>query len=81
MGQRKTAATGDSSQTPTMGFKLCPRCGRALPVSSNELFCINDGEMLLKSCPVCDTPITHPYAKHCSSCGCEFALAKGKSSD
>ena len=81
MGQRKVAATGDSSQTSTLGFKLCPRCGRALPASSDERHCINDGEVLLIACPVCDTQITHPYAKHCSSCGYEYALAKRKQND
>jgi hypothetical protein len=79
MGQRKVAATADSSQT--MGFKLCPRCGRAVPVSSGERHCINDGEILLTTCPVCATTITHPYAKHCSSCGYEFAHASRKQND
>jgi ribosomal protein L37E len=79
MGQRKVTATVDSNQT--MGFKLCPRCGRAVPVSSDERHCINDGEVLLTTCPICATAITHPYAKHCSSCGYEFALVSRKQND
>ena len=79
MGQRKLAAAGDSSRP--MGFSLCPRCGRAVPVSSGERHCINDGEVLLTGCPVCATNITHPYAKHCSSCGYEFALTTRKQRD
>jgi uncharacterized C2H2 Zn-finger protein len=78
--QRK-AATGVSSastSSPMIGFKLCPRCGRAVPASSGEKHCINDGEVLLKACPTCETSITHPYAKHCSSCGYEFARATAK---
>jgi hypothetical protein len=80
MRQRKNAmdVPSGSASNPIMGFKLCPRCGRAVPASSDEGHCINDGEMLLKSCPVCDSGIMHPYAKHCSNCGYEFALTKQK---
>jgi uncharacterized C2H2 Zn-finger protein len=77
MRQRK-AASGDptgSASGQIMGFKLCPRCGRAIPVGSAEKHCINDGEMLLETCPNCAAQIAHPYAKHCSSCGYEFAQA------
>ena len=80
MRQRK-AASGDptgSASGQIMRFKLCPRCGRAVPSSSGEKHCINDGEVLLNVCPTCETPITHPYAKHCSSCGYEFAQAAAK---
>lgn len=79
MGQRNTAALNASSHN--LGFKLCPRCGRAIPAISDEKHCINDGELLLETCPNCATPILHPYAKHCSSCGCEFALATRKQND
>jgi hypothetical protein len=74
MGQRSTADRNASSHK--LGFKLCPRCGRAIPANSGEKHCINDGEPLLDACPDCATPIMHPYAKHCSNCGCEFAKAK-----
>ena len=76
--RHRKAVTGDSTgsaSSPVMGFKLCPRCGRAVPVSGDEKHCINDGEVLLTACPTCETRITHPYAKHCSSCGYEFAQA------
>jgi ribosomal protein L37E len=79
MGQRNTAALNASSYN--LGFKLCPRCGRAIPASSDEKHCINDGEILLTTCPVCATTIMHPYAKHCSSCGYEFALVPRKQND
>jgi hypothetical protein len=79
MGQRNTAALDASSHS--LGFKLCPRCGRAIPANSGEKHCINDGELLFNACPACETPIMHPYAKHCSSCGHEFALVKRKQND
>jgi DNA-directed RNA polymerase subunit RPC12/RpoP len=72
MRQRKPATRSVSSTI--VGFKLCPRCGRAVPVSSGEKHCINDGEVLLNACPNCEERIAHPYAKHCSSCGYEFSL-------
>jgi DNA-directed RNA polymerase subunit RPC12/RpoP len=74
MGQHKPAVKRTSGRNDH-GFKLCPRCGRAVPASSNEKHCINDGEPLLVQCPACTTRIAHPYAKHCSRCGYEFALA------
>jgi formate dehydrogenase maturation protein FdhE len=79
MPQRKAATIGGPSQAHDLGFKLCPRCGRAIPASSEEAFCINDGVRLLKTCPQCDTRILHPYAKHCSNCGTAFSLGKAQS--
>ncbi len=54
-------------------FHVCPRCARAVPSSTNEQHCINDGTALLKCCPVCQTRITNPYGKFCAGCGLEFA--------
>ncbi len=61
----------DSAQT----FRLCPRCGRAVPDSSGERFCPNDGERLLESCPKCGAGIRTPLARFCTACGFEFAQA------
>ena len=50
-------------------YRLCPRCGRAVPGCSKERYCVNDGERLLEHCPVCQSRITNPYARHCAACG------------
>jgi hypothetical protein len=54
-------------------YRLCPRCFRAVPKSSSEHYCINDGTWLLEGCPLCNTGITNPYARYCATCGLEFA--------
>ncbi len=54
-------------------YRLCPRCTRAVPVQSQEHYCINDGEQLIDSCPICKTRIKNPYARHCAGCGLGFA--------
>jgi len=56
-----------------LGFRLCPRCARAVPTSSSERYCINDGSWMLEECPLCSAAITHPYARYCTACGLEFA--------
>jgi predicted amidophosphoribosyltransferase len=61
----------DAAQT----FRLCPRCGRAVPDSSGERFCPNDGERLLEACPKCGAGIRTPLARFCTACGFEFARA------
>jgi predicted RNA-binding Zn-ribbon protein involved in translation (DUF1610 family) len=40
-----------------------------------EKHCPNDGEKMLEHCPVCETKIRNPYARHCSGCGFEFRQA------
>jgi hypothetical protein len=55
-------------------YRLCVHCFRAVPVSSSERYCINDGTWLLEACPLCSTPITSPYARFCAACGLEFGL-------
>lgn len=59
----------------TLRFRLCMRCFRAVPASTSEQYCINDGTPMLEGCPSCGTPITSPYARYCASCGLEFATA------
>jgi hypothetical protein len=54
-------------------FRLCVRCFRAVPATTSERYCINDGSPMLEACPSCDTPITSPYARYCAVCGLEFA--------
>ncbi len=53
-------------------YRLCLRCYRAVPASSPERHCINDGEQLLEACPRCGSTITSPYARHCGACGQSF---------
>lgn len=54
-------------------YRLCVRCFRAVPASSRECYCINDGTAMLETCPLCSTPITSPYARFCAACGLEFS--------
>jgi hypothetical protein len=56
----------------TLHYRLCPRCQRAVPTTSSERYCINDGSWLLERCPLCSTTITNPYARFCAACGLEF---------
>ena len=57
----------------TMHFRLCVRCFRAVPASSKECYCINDGTPMLEHCPSCEAKITSPYARFCAACGLEFS--------
>lgn len=50
-------------------YRLCPRCLRAVPAHSGERYCVNDGTLLLETCPACHAPIRSPYARHCAHCG------------
>jgi hypothetical protein len=61
---------------PNVQYRICPLCARAVPISSLEHHCINDGTKLLEACPRCEATIHSPYALHCSSCGFEFAQAE-----
>ena len=56
-----------------VSYRLCPRCGRAVPAASSERYCINDGARLLDACPTCQAPIVSPYARHCGQCGVNLA--------
>lgn len=55
-------------------YRLCPRCARAVPVSSSERYCINDGTLMLERCPDCGEGIASPYARFCAACGLELRL-------
>jgi hypothetical protein len=57
-------------------FRLCPRCFRAIPGTSHERYCINDGTKMLEQCPRCHSNIASPYARFCAGCGFEFAGLK-----
>jgi hypothetical protein len=59
-------------------YRLCPRCFRAVPEASEELYCPNDGVKLLTTCPACSAPITSPYSRFCVRCGCDFASSAPK---
>lgn len=65
-------------KTLTVVYRLCPRCGRAVPVASGEKYCPNDGQRLLETCPRCGAKITSPYARFCVRCGLEFGSARAK---
>lgn len=55
-----------------IAYRLCPKCFRAVPTASHEVFCANDGARLLEVCPKCRSLITSPYARYCVACGLEF---------
>ncbi|WP_041652210.1 double zinc ribbon domain-containing protein [Allomeiothermus silvanus] len=59
-------------EEPGIFYRICPRCARAVPASTKERYCLNDGERLLEVCPRCQAPITSPYARFCSTCGLEL---------
>lgn len=59
--------------TKTLRYHLCLRCFRAVPATSNERYCINDGTHLLEACARCGATISSPYARFCAACGLEFA--------
>lgn len=58
-------------------YRICPRCLRAVPASSRERHCINDGIRLLERCQNCGERIRNPLARHCSNCGQGIAKTKG----
>ena len=55
-----------------IGYRICPRCARAVPLRSRERYCINDGRWMLEECPRCGAGITSPYARFCGECGLEL---------
>ncbi|MEW6422688.1 MAG: zinc ribbon domain-containing protein [Deinococcota bacterium] len=57
---------------PALTYRLCPRCARAVPGSSEERYCASDGTRLLEGCPSCHAPIASPYARFCMKCGVPF---------
>jgi hypothetical protein len=60
----------------TLHSWLCVRCFRAVPATTGERYCINDGTWLLEACPLCNTPITSAYARFCAVYSLEFFLVK-----
>ncbi|WP_276959338.1 double zinc ribbon domain-containing protein [Allomeiothermus silvanus] len=59
---------------PGIFYRICPRCARAVPASTDERYCTNDGERLLEACPRCQAKFTSPYARFCGICGLELAM-------
>lgn len=57
------------ASAPALAYRLCPRCLRAVPTTSGERYCANDGIRLLDTCAQCGAPITSPYARFCVRCG------------
>ena len=57
-------------------YRLCLVCARAVPIRSNEFYCINDGFQMLKACPRCANPITAPDARFCANCGLEYRTVR-----
>ena len=55
--------------TTPLCYRLCPCCSRAVPASSSERYCVNDGTWLTDACPLCCAPIVSPYACYCATCG------------
>ncbi|WP_420597093.1 double zinc ribbon domain-containing protein [Deinococcus sp.] len=52
-----------------VSYGLCPRCGRAVPASAGERYCLNDGSPMLLRCPQCGAKFTSPYSQFCGHCG------------
>lgn len=52
-----------------LAYRLCPACGRAVPLDSMERYCINDGVRMVECCPLCGAAIGSPYARYCACCG------------
>lgn len=63
---------------PHVRYRLCPCCARAVPASSQERFCINDGTWMLEGCPLCGAAITSPYTRFCAVCGLELGMKEVK---
>lgn len=63
---------GPAPTPAAVRYRLCPRCARAVPSTSGERYCANDGARLLDACPQCHAPITSPYARYCVRCGTDF---------
>lgn len=61
-----------TTPSPPLAYRLCPRCARAVPSTSEERYCANDGTRLLEVCPQCGAPITSPYARFCVRCGTDL---------
>lgn len=61
-----------SAPIAAVRYRLCPRCARAVPTTSGERYCANDGTRLLDACTQCHAPITSPYARHCVRCGTDL---------
>ena len=84
--EQRTADQSSTDQTsadrapndPALRYRLCPRCGRAVPLRSEERYCINDGTPLLEGCPACGVSITSPYARHCAGCGAALTGGPGQ---
>ena len=68
----------DCEGRKTLRYRLCVLCFRAVPATTSEQYCINDGTPMLETCLLCGTAITSPYARFCASCGFEFATSVGK---
>lgn len=68
-----TSPASTSQDDPGAGgvlsYRLCPRCLRAVPSTSGERYCVNDGTRLLEACPHCGARITSPYSRFCGACG------------
>lgn len=58
-------------------YHLCPHCFRAVPEVTGEVYCPNDGTLLLTACLHCDAAITSPYSRFCVRCGLDLAMKRG----
>ena len=58
-------------------YRICLRCGRAVATSTQERFCMNDGERLLEHCAGCQAKISSPYAQFCAVCGRSYHSLSG----
>lgn len=60
---------GSGPDASLLAYRLCPVCQRAVPITSSEQYCVNDGTPLLEACPGCKAAIASPYSRYCAGCG------------
>lgn len=66
--QASTECQDDAQVDGLLSYRLCPQCQRAVLITSNEQYCVNDGARLLEACPACHAAINSPYARYCAGC-------------
>lgn len=80
MAKTKTNHSLKPASKALLHYFLCPRCQRAVPATSGESYCVNDGSPLLQACNHCGAAITSPYSDFCSRCGQKLSFIEERKS-